>query len=72
VPKTFADTNPYNLPGEGAISEALPTPVTPRPRTVSGSLLPVLLGDPRDGDPLGTDRSGLANCFSQALRGWDL
>ena len=53
--------NPYNLPGEGAISEALPTPVTPRPRTVSGSLLPVLLGDPRDGDPLGTDSSALSH-----------
>ena len=26
-----------DLPGEGAISEALPTPVTPRPRTVLGS-----------------------------------
>jgi hypothetical protein len=37
-------SNPYKLdsPGEGAISEALPTPVTPRPRTVFGSLIPVL------------------------------
>ena len=60
-PTRNQNPNPYNLPGEGAISEALPTPVTPRPRTVLGSLLPVLRGDPRDGDPLGTDSSALSH-----------
>jgi hypothetical protein len=55
--------NPYQLdfPGEGAISEALPTPVTLRPRTVLGSLIPVLLDDPRDEDPLDTDSSALSH-----------
>ena len=69
--------NPYNvrvrvrdLPGEGAISEALPTPVTPRPRTVLGSLLPVLLGDPRDEDPLGTDNSALSHPLMHCAWGW--
>ena len=40
-PTRNQNPNPYpykrDLPGEGAISEALPTPVTPRPRTVLGS-----------------------------------
>ncbi len=66
--------NPYpyklDLPGEGAISEALPTPVTPRPRTVLGSLLPVLLGDPRDEGTLGTDNSALSHPLMHCPWGW--
>ena len=73
-PTRNLNRNPYlyklDLPGEGAISEALPTPVTPRPRTVLGSLLPVLLGDPRDEDPLGTDNSALSQQPMHCAWGW--